>query len=224
MRRFFLAAAALFVAVTAHAQLLDFEGMPPYKLGITAGANMSSFSAPRQEYAYGVQAGADLIVSASSIIPSTYGRVQLKYSMKGSKGPEEWVDRVYLEDGQYKDRYQYTNYRVHYLEIPIHYGYGWRMDDDWTFTGETGPYLAIGLAGTASEHKPTDTYAYAVTNRSFFKYYDASRFDFGWGVQLGVLYGQSYMLNVSYDWGFKNLTPGLLQNNNLSVGLTYFIE
>ena len=58
----------------------------------------------------------------------------------------------------------------------------------------------------------------------FFSTTNASRIDYGWGFQAGLLFDQQLMLNVSYDWGFKNMTTNLLQNNWFSVGLTYYID
>ena len=214
MKKIILSIAALALTSVASAQILDFEGMPPYKLGITAGLNMASFSAVGYDHALGIQAGIDLMVDASDLFEHTHLRTQLKYSMKGAKGPETLLFSNDLEPETYN-----IYYTTHYLELPIHYGYSWRLADDWTILAETGPYFAVGLGGTGRE----DGLAWPKSH-SFFKYYDACRFDFGWGIQAGVLFCQELMLNVSYDWGFKNLTPAYLQNTNFSVGLTYFIE
>lgn len=204
--------AAFGMTMAANAQMLDFEGMPPYKLGITAGVNVSSFSAAGYEHAVGVQAGADLMIDASDLIPATYLRGQLKYTMKGAKGPEI----VYI--GEEHSSYN-VYFTTHHIELPIHYGYSWRLADDWSLLAETGPFFSVGLGGTGRE----EGLPYPESH-SFYKFYDACRFDFGWGIQAGLLFNQELMLNVSYDWGFKNITPAFLQNTNFAVGLTYFIE
>lgn len=219
MKKFLFAIAALCMAHTASAQILDFEGMPPYKLGITAGINVSSFSAAGYDYAAGVQAGFDLMIDASDIFENTHLRTQLKYSMKGAKGPDIRI----VDENSNSTETSYSTYNVyfttHYIEIPVHVGYSWRLDDDWTIVADTGPYFAVGLGGFGREEGKAFP-----KHLSFFKKYDAHRFDFGWGVQAGLLFSQELMLNVSYDWGFKNITPEFLQNTNFAVGLTYFIE
>lgn len=213
MKKLFLSLAALALTSAAQAQLLDFDGMPPYKLGVTAGINVPSFSATGYEYTIGLNAGADLLIDASSLFDYTYLRGQLKYSMKGATGPEV----LYPVGGDNEVYKMY--YTTHYIEIPVHMGYSWIIDDDWTLLADTGPYLAIGLGGKARE-KGT----FLPESHSFFKYYDASHIDFGWGIQAGLMFSQVLMLNVAYDWGFKNITPQFLQNTNLSIGLTVFIE
>lgn len=215
MKKTILSIAALALASVANAQILDFDGMPPYKLGITAGLNVASFSAVGFDHATGVQAGFDLMIDAGDILPNTHLRTQLKYSMMGAKGPET----LYIGQGVSQQTPYNVYYTSHYVSLPIHYGYSWRLADEWTVLAETGPYFAVGLGGTGREEgKPWPE------SHSFFKYYDASRFDFGWGVQAGVLFNQQLMFNVGYDWGFKNITPDFLQNTNLHVGLTLFIE
>lgn len=199
-------------ATTVRAQMLDFDGMPPYKLGITAGFNFPSFTASDCDITWGTQAGIDLLIDAGDLLDDTYFRAQLKYSMKGAR---QMRTRL-LNDLTFED--YHVHYTTHYIELPIHYGYSYAIDSDWSILADTGPYFAIGLGGTSREHG-----TWANTN-SFFKYNDASRFDYGWGLQAGLMFQQTLMLNVSYDWGFKNVSPAFLQNTNLGIGLTYFIE
>lgn len=211
MKKYILSLAALCLTSAASAQILDFEGMPPYKLGVTAGINVPSFSAGSYDYTVGLQAGIDLMVDASDLLELSHLRAQLKYSMKGATGPDPKYSNTAVDTKVY--------YTTHYLELPIHYGYSWTLTDEWTVLAETGPYFAIGLAGIGREHGDL-----LHESHSFYKHYDASRFDFGWGIQGGLLFTQTLMLNISYDWGFKNISPSFLQNTNFAVGLTYFIE
>lgn len=207
---------ALLAVAPSHAQLLGYSWMPEYKLGFTAGVNMPTFSGTGYEYTAGLHAGLDLMLDASSLISGTYARVGLQYSMKGATGNgaelyDDGTSHVY-------DIY----YTTHYIQIPVHYGYSWALDGeggDWVFTAETGPYFAYGLGGKAREEGRKFS-----ESRSFFSGYDACRFDFGWGLQAGLLFDQQLMLNVGYDWGFKNLTSNFLQNNMLFVGFTFFFD
>lgn len=201
MKKQLLTIAALGISSMASAQILDIDGMPPYKLGVMAGVNFPTFSGSEYSFTIGTQGGIDLMVDASEIIDDTYFRGQLKYSMKGAT-----LEGVF-------DEY----FTTHYIEIPIHYGYSYSLDSDWSILADTGPYLAVGLAGT---HRIQDT----SISDTFFHHYHASRIDYGWGFQLGLLFDQQFLLNLSCDFGFKNMNTVFLQNNCLSVGLTYFIE
>ena len=194
------------------AQLLDFEGMPPYKLGLTVGLNVPTFSASGYDYTVGLNAGVDLMLDASDIFDNTFGRAVVRYSMKGATGP----DPIHLDGLASAPK---THFTTHYIEIPVHYGYAWYLDSDWTIMGETGPYLALGLGGTA---RPDDDNVFE--SHSFFHSHDASHWDVGWGLQCSLLYDQQWQVHVAYDWGFKNMNDCFLQNNGLSVGLTLYFE
>lgn len=218
MKKTLLAAAALCLATAAQAQMLDFEGMPPYKLGITAGLNLPTFTAVNCGYTVGLQAGLDLMIDGSDILPNTYVRNQVKYSIKGATATLH-DDPTMGPEGEIIVHDYNEYYTTHYIDIPVHVGYAWALADDWTVTAETGPYIAYGLGGTirrSGENLPE--------SHGFFSHKDASRFDYGWGIQGGILFAQMVMLNVSYDWGFKNMNNDLLQNNWFSVGLTYYLD
>lgn len=192
----------------ADAQLLDIEGMPPYKLGITAGVNVPSFSGGAFDYTLGWRAGLDLMVDGSDLLDNTFARVNLLYTMKGATGPD-----YYLAQGER------THYTSHYVEIPVHYGLAWAIDREWTLMAETGPYLAFGMGGTA---RPDNESLF--NSHSFFNDHNASRFDFGWGIQTSVLFEQQWQLNLGYEWGFKNMNKYFLQNTGLTLGVTLYFE
>ena len=222
MKRLFLALIALAASALmseSKAQLLDFDGMPPYKLGLTAGLNMPTFSGGQYDYTLGVNGGVDLMLDASDLCPSTFARVQLKYSMKGAKGPDAIPQIVGDANGEVYEVFPKTHYTTHYIELPIHYGYAWSIDSDWTFLAETGPYFAFGLGGTS---RPDNESIFE--SHSFFNHYNASHFDFGWGLQASVLFDQQWQFHIGYDWGFKNMTDVFLQNNGLNIGLTLYFE
>jgi len=221
MKRMFFAIVTLVASALmseSKAQLLDFDGMPPYKLGLTAGLNLPTFSGSEYDYTLGFNAGVDLMLDGSDLWSNTFGRIQLKYSMKGATGPDAYAQVYYINEVKYED-FPKTHYTTHYIEVPLHYGYAWSIDRDWTFMAETGPYFAFGLGGTS---RPDNESIFE--SHSFFNHYNASHFDFGWGLQASVLFDQQWQLHVGYDWGFKNMTDVFLQNNGLNVGLTLYFE
>lgn len=228
MKKLFAIIAALTVTAfsfNAKAQLSGIEGMPPYKLGITVGMNMPWMSGsssagsyieamdiknfPTENYTItqGIQVGANLMVDASPLIPNTFARLEAKYSMKGA----DWED---------KSANITEHITLHYLEIPIHYGYAWYINDNITLMAETGPYFAMGLYG---RDRMIDA-----KGEHFLKVFggliNANRFDCGWGIQASAMFAKNYQVHVAYDYGFVNITKSFLQNRNLSVGLTWFFE
>ena len=212
MKKILIALAALLTATVAQAQLLNFDGMPPYKLGLTAGLNAPSFSGAAYSYTTGFNAGIDIMLDASDIFDGTFARGVVKYSMMGATGPDHENICHYHENGK-------TYFTAHYVQIPIHYGYAWRIDRDWTVMAETGPYLGLGMGGTA---RPTGEFI--TGSHTFFRRHDVSRVDFGWGIQASMLFDQQWQLHVGYDWGFKNMNEIFLQNTGLNVGLTLYFE
>lgn len=209
MKKLLLSLAILGMSAMANAQIFDDLMMPPFNIGITAGVNVPTFGARNYDYTIGWYLGADIIIDASEIITDTHLRIQPRYSMKGATGPEI-LDLSGQEPG-YK-----MYYTTNYIEVPIHYGYAVTLDDDWSLLAETGPYLAIGLGGKAREKGQLRS-----DSHTFFKYYDANRLDIGWGVEFSLLYAQTVLFNIGYDWGFRNVTPQFKENCNFNLGVSY---
>lgn len=231
MKKLFAIIATLVVstfAFSAKAQLSGIEGMPPYKLGVTVGLNNSWYSGSSDagtildsssptgttkfdKYTYaltqGVQLGLNLMVDASPLIPNTFARAEVKYSLKGAK----WEDsKAHISE----------KITAHYIEVPIHYGYAWYINDDISLMVETGPYFAIGLTGEDKMETPHGT----KTPKTFGRIVNGNRFDLGWGAQVSAMFAKNYQVHVAYDYGFLNVNESFLQNRNLSVGFTWFFE
>lgn len=221
MKKFFAILSALVLsafAYSAKAQLNNIEGMPPYKLGVTVGLNIPDFSGsdsgisstsslkPRYTPTVGFQIGANLMVDASPLLENTFGRVELKYTQKGAS----WESLVGEET---------RNVTLHYLEIPIHYGYAWYINDMVTVMAEAGPYFSLGLGGTHQYN-----YEGKHDEVKVFSTMDSNRFDCGVGLQASVMLAKYYQLHMSYDFGFININSNYLQNRNFSIGFTWFFE
>ena len=234
MKKYFSILAALVVttfAFSAKAQLSGIEGMPPYKLGITIGMNMpwmsgsstivveeSDIYGNKSNNSYssnytiniGIQIGSNLMIDASELIPNTFARIETKYSMKGGQSEITHANITMKE-----------KITTHYIEIPVHYGYAWYINDNVSLMAETGPYVAFGFYGTDDMTKGDGTNS----NLSVFgKVVGSNRFDLGWGVQGSAMFAKNFQAHVAFDYGFINLRNGFLQNRNLSVGFTWFFE
>lgn len=218
MKKIFVAFVTILMSamsMQANAQILsNIEGMPPYKLGATVGLNMPCFSGDPYTYSIGFQTGLNLMVDGSEIVKNTFGRVEVKYSMKGAY--HEFI----VSHGDYiKDWYT-----THYLEIPIHAGYAWYIDEDWSLMAEAGPYLALGLFGKAKTERANMGQVSHWEDSFFSSPINANRFDLGMGLQVSAMYLKDYQVHVAYDFGFINMHSSFQQNRNLSVGFTYFFE
>ena len=124
---------------------------------------------------------------------------------------------------------------MNYLEIPIHIGYQYAINDDFSVFGEFGPYFAIGLFGKTDgeEMDYNDNWEIVSNSVSYNTFDEFKRFDFGLGLRFGVEFKQRYTLSIGYDFGLVNgwkepeaddeeidLT-GKVKNRNLTIGIGY---
>ena len=205
------------------------QNLPPYKLGVTVGFNSSRFSNEKFNPKAGFNLGLDLMLDASDIINNTYTRIELLAQRKGAR--LDWlknrdiVPKVPVE----------TKIRTLYIEIPIHYGYAYRLNRDWSVMGETGPYLAFGLGGhyhtpEADAFQESHPQLYKVFNsypKFFSNTYDGQkpkRLDLGWGFAAGAMLWNQHQFMLKYDFGAINMNDAFQQNRNFQITYTYFFE
>ena len=234
MKKFLFAlVCALGLSSSVFAQKLPqipIEGMPPYKIGLTAGFNASSFSASDFSSRAAFSFGVDFMLDASEFIPSTYLRTGLLLQMKGASFKWDEVVKHRFPTADIKpgniDNDGYA--KAFYIEIPIHYGYVYGLTDDWALLGETGPYLAIGLGGSISNpNLNTDSYKFfgqSINYGGNQVLSSSKRFDFGWDFAISAMYMNQHQFKIGYQFGFLNVSDDFLQNRNLSVAYSYFFE
>jgi opacity protein-like surface antigen len=179
------------------------DWMPPFKLGVTAGLNASSFSHSGYDYKCGFQLGLDAMVDMSSLLDNTYLRTGLQFVRKGAK---------------YDDTFYDVKHRPCYLQIPIRYGFGYVVEDDCVFFGELGPYVALGVGGKS---RTEDNNGQKET-RHFFDY--ADRFDLGFGFHVGTIITKVHQVSIGYDFGLLNMSDSYSQNRSLMVSYTYYFK
>lgn len=177
----------------------------------------------------------------------------LDYSLKGWKATEEGVEdkydyREYYEYGDYYGEYYYVGeaeykYRdrikMSYLSIPILAGfrYDFKNNRDIRLVVNTGPYLAIGIAG-----KQHISYSDNLDEEFAYEYpvfgkekdvedkgsYGFKRFDMGWRIDAGIDIKKFYV-GAAIDMGFINMDNGYydksfdkpLKNRNYSINIGY---
>ena len=181
---------------------------PPYKLGFSIGLNSSAFSADDFQNKSGFNFGVDLMFDASDLINNTYLRTGLLLQRKGAK----------IKD---------MKFRTVYLELPVHYGYAYRVNSNWTVMGETGPYFAFGLGGNchlaADKEKGTPSY-YSKFFSEIYEKQKPTRFDIGWGIAVGGMLNNTHQFMLKYDFGFINMNDAFQQNRNFQISYSYFFE
>lgn len=102
-----------------------------------------------------------------------------------------------------------TKINANFLEIPIHIGYQYAVNENLSVFGEFGPYFAFGLFGK-TKNKSVE-YAYGdgstseMTETSNNTFDEMKRFDFGLGFRVGAEIRQKYILSVGYDFGLVNV-------------------
>ena len=205
------------MSTNANAQLLaDIEGMPPYKLGVTAGVNVSDFTGTACTAKAGFNIGADLMLDASDLLKNTYLRVNLLLQRKGSV--YDWAEAGWVGMELPKD----SKIRTWYIEVPLDYGYAHRLNSDWTVFGEMGPYFAVGIGGKYNyDLKSGDE------KISYFgsdKLGDPKRFDVGWGFAVGGMLNNQHQIKLGYQFGFIDMSELMKQNRNFMINYTYFFE
>ena len=201
----------------ANAQLLaDIEGMPPYKLGVTVGVNVSDFTGNACSAKAGFNIGADLMLDASDLLNNTYLRVNLLLQRKGSV--YDWHEAGWTGGALPKD----SKIRTWYIEVPLDYGYAHRLNSDWTVFGEMGPYFAVGIGGKYNYDLKSgdEKISYFGSN----KLDDPKRFDVGWGFAVGGMLNNQHQIKLGYQFGFIDMSKLMKQNRNFMINYTYFFE
>lgn len=154
---------------------------------VVAGINLSDMSKFDSKIGFHVGARAELMLP--SVFKGFYVNGAALFSLKGA----EKNNNLY---GVKIDSY--------YLELPIHAGYKYVIDNDLAFFGEFGPYFGLRLFGkskTSSKIESVNIYTGNV-----------DRFDFGLGFRVGTEINKHFTASVGYDFGLVNVKA---DNNNI---------
>lgn len=194
MKKFLMTLAVACFALTASAQEKG-----DLRFGVTAGMNVSNITDMEMDSRIGFHVGAK---AEYNITDNLYGNAALLFSQKGSKS--EWSEEGYNVE---------STWNPGYIELPIHIGYRYKVDEKVSIFGETGPYFAYGICGKAKDEW-TGTYAGITESgedkEDFFgddkkeDNYGAKRFDCGWGVKVGVE-AAKFQVSLGYEYGFTKV-------------------
>ncbi|MBR5716109.1 MAG: outer membrane beta-barrel protein [Bacteroidales bacterium] len=232
MKKLFASIAALVFAATvttASAQAIFNGSNEQMRFGIQLGMNVSSFGHDQYGWLAGWNVGATALYNSEDFIPNSYLRGSVLYSRKGGSASEDIFD---ISKG-YKAHD--AIYHLHYLEVPVRFGYAYEMNDDLCLMIESGPYFAFRRGASFRAECTNRDVPGVEDNRisgRMHKYYnDLRRFDVGWGVHVGAIYMEKYQVTVGYDWGLcdavtkkKNYFSGTGKNLNISINLAVYFD
>ncbi|NDW13568.1 PorT family protein [Bacteroides sp. 214] len=172
--------------------------------GIVGGMNVSNFNISGFDSRIGFNLGARAEFSLSKSVEGLYLDAAALLSLKGAE-----------IDGGSLAKFTVNPY---YLEIPIHLGYKYAVNDDFSIFGSAGPYLGFGLFGKAKVKAEGESMKEDVFGDDGFK-----RFDFGLGLKAGFEIAKKYRFAFGYDFGLIEADDENLgiKNRNFSISFAY---
>lgn len=186
MKKFYsilmVALAAFSVNFSAHAEAPQWE--------VVAGMNVANLDASGASSRIGFHAGVRTTFGIPSADNGFYVNAGAMLSLKGCKAGGFTLN-------------------PYYLDIPVHAGYKYAINESVALFGEFGPYFGIGLFGkTDGEDMFVD---------DGFK-----RFDFGLGLRAGLEFNQKVPVSIGYDFGVLDVFDDVsAKTRNLTISVGY---
>ena len=115
--------------------LASINAQDNLRWGATVGMNSSNFSITGFDSKIGFHAGVKAEVGLPQISEGVYLDMGALLTLKGAK----------IDGGSAAS----IKFNPYYLEIPVHIGYKYAVNENFAIFGNAGPYLAIGLFGKA---------------------------------------------------------------------------
>lgn len=186
----------------------------------------STYAQNREKVRLGVEAGMTV-----NTIKNYYNDVDRKVGFDaGLRMDVNFTDNIYLGTGlQYmmkgvksSGKGWESKVNTGYLQIPIHVGYRYDLNETIGIFGEFGPFLAIGLNGQRKYESGRQSKDYDVFGDPDEGY--AKRFDMGLGLHVGCEIIQHWQVALGYDWGLIDMYKGpgdKVRNGSLRLGVAY---
>lgn len=178
--------------------------------GVTAGMNVSSLNVTGLDSRVGFHAGVKAELGLPQVTEGVYMDFGALLTLKGAKAEAGDVASIKINP--------------YYLEIPVHIGYKYVVNDDFTLFANAGPYIAIGLFGKAKA-KVGDGYedlGISSGSESVDVFGDDGfkRFDLGLGLKAGMEFSKKYQISIGYDFGLIKADDLVgYKNRNLMISL-----
>ena len=196
----------LFVALATMTLCVSAQEMKKFRFGPSVGLNVATMNLEQDHSSkIGFNIGA---IAEYNFTDNFFLASGLKYSMKGVTWEKVMPNGADLKANP------------GYLEIPIHGGARYCINDKFNIFAEFGPYFAVGVSG---KYK-ADGYSEYVEG-----FYDEAqgdlqgkRFDFGLGFVVGAEYS-NIQLRIGYDLGLIGVfdVSNSAKNRNLFINVGY---
>lgn len=202
----------LFFALVAMS-VVSVNAQDNLKWGVMAGMNVSKYTITGFDSRIGFHAGVKAELGLSQEASGAYMDFAALLTLKGAK----------IDGGSIAS----IKFNPYYLEVPVHVGYKYAVNDDFALFGSVGPYIAVGLFGKAKakvDGNIADLEELGTNSASENIFGDdgLKRFDFGLGLKAGVEFSKKYQVAISYDFGLVEVAKDLgMKNRNLMLSLGY---
>lgn len=199
-------------ALTAIA-MVSVNAQDNLKWGVMAGMNVSKYTFTGFDNRVGFHAGVKAELGLSQEASGAYMDFAALLTLKGAK----------IDGGSIAT----VKFNPYYLEIPVHVGYKYAVNENFALFGSVGPYLAVGLFGKAKLKVDGDIADIAELgdnsmSEDIFGDDGLKRFDFGLGLKAGVEFSKKYQIAISYDFGLVEVIKEVgMKNRNLMISLGY---
>ena len=98
----------------------------------------------------------------------------------------------------------------YFIDVPIHAGYRYDVDDRFSLFIEAGPYVGIGIFGKCDGHD------------IFSKEVDYNRLDLGFGARGGAIFNKRISVSLGADYGFlKVISNSTARPRNIMASVSY---
>lgn len=202
----------LFFALVA-ISVVSINAQDNLKWGVMTGMNVSKYTITGFDSRIGFHAGVKAELGLSQEASGAYMDFAALLTLKGAK-----IDAGSLAS---------FKMNPYYLEVPVHVGYKYAVNDDFALFGSVGPYIAVGLFGKAKakvDGNIADLGEFGANSASEDIFGDDGfkRFDFGLGLKAGVEFSKKYQVAISYDFGLVEVAKDWgMKNRNLMISLGY---
>lgn len=186
MKKFIFLLPVLLMAV-----FVNVQAQENLKWGVMAGMNVSKLSSTGFDSKIGYHVGVKAELGLPQLANGVFVDAAALISAKGSK-----TDMGDL--GSQK-------INATYLDIPIHIGYKYAVNEKFNIFGSFGPYAAIGLFGKTKveelDYSDEGDLINVSEKYNTFGNDGFKRFDFGLGFRIGAELNNKYQISLSYDFG-----------------------
>jgi len=205
---------ALLLFALVAISVVSINAQDNLKWGVMAGMNVSKYTITGFDSRIGFHAGVKAELGLSQAPNGgAYMDFAALLTLKGAK----------IDGGSIAS----IKFNPYYLEVPVHVGYKYAVNDDFALFGSVGPYIAVGLFGKAKakvDGNIADLGELGTNSASEDIFGDdgLKRFDFGLGLKAGVEFSKKYQVAISYDFGLVEVIKDLgMKNRNLMISLGY---